>query len=89
MQIRLTLLILSLVYVMLTIIVYFSKKRIISIENKIYEKMLMITPIGLVLEACCNLTAIYNSPEFVTTIVGKSYLIFIMIWLVIFSLYIF
>ncbi len=58
MQIRITLLIVSLIYTMLTSIVYFSKNRIKNRENAVYEKLLSITPIGLLLEIGCNVTAI-------------------------------
>lgn len=60
MQIRITLLIVSFIYTMLTSIVYFSKNRINNSENAVYEKLLSITPIGLLLEIGCNVTAIYK-----------------------------
>ena len=60
MQIRVTLLIISFIYIMLTNIVYFSKSRINNSENAVYEKLLSITPIGLLLELGCNITAIYK-----------------------------
>lgn len=60
MQIRVTLLVISFLYVTLTNIVYFSKSRINNSENAVYEKLLSITPIGLLLEIGCNITAIYK-----------------------------
>ena len=55
MQIRVTLLVISFLYVTLTNIVYFSKSRINNSENAVYEKLLSITPIGLLLEIGCNI----------------------------------
>ena len=88
MQIRITLLIVSFIYTMLTSIVYFSKNRINNSENAVYEKLLSITPIGLLLEIGCNVTAIYKMNELVSSIISRIYLIFILVWLTPFTLYI-
>ncbi len=88
MQIRITLLIVSFIYTMLTSIVYFSKNRINNSENAVYEKLLSITPIGLLLEIGCNVTAIYKMNDLVSSIISRLYLIFILVWLTIFTLYI-
>lgn len=88
MQIRVTLLIISFIYIMLTNIVYFSKSRINNSENAVYEKLLSITPIGLLLEIGCNITAIYKMNNLVSNIMSRLYLVFILIWLVVFTLYI-
>lgn len=88
MQIRITLLIVSFIYTMLTSIVYFSKNRINNSENAVYEKLLSITPIGLLLEIGCNVTAIYKMNELVSSIISRLYLIFILVWLTTFTLYI-
>lgn len=89
MQIRMTLLIVSFIYLMLTNIVYFSKNRISNTENMVYEKLLSITPIGLLLEIGCNITVLYEVNDTISNIVARLYLIFIMVWLSIFTLYIF
>ncbi len=88
MQIRVTLLVISFLYVMLTNIVYFSKIRINNSENAVYEKLLSITPIGLLLEIGCNITAIYKMNYLVSSIISRLYLIFILVWLTTFTLYI-
>lgn len=88
MQIRITLLIVSFIYTMLTSIVYFSKNRINNSENAVYEKLLSITPIGLLLEIGCNVTAIYKMNDLVSSIISRLYLIFILVWLTTFILYI-
>lgn len=88
MKIRITLLIVSFIYTMLTSIVYFSKNRINNSENAVYEKLLSITPIGLLLEIGCNITAIYKMNDLVSSIISRLYLIFILVWLTTFTLYI-
>lgn len=89
MQIRITLLIVSFIYTILTSIVYFSKSRINNTENNIYEKLLSITPIGLLLEIGCNITAMYNMNNLISNMISRLYLVFILTWLVIFTLYTF
>ena len=88
MQVRITLLIVSFLYTVLTNIVYFSKNRINNSENEVYEKLLSITPIGLLLEIGCNITAIYKMNNLVSNIISRLYLVFILVWLVVFTLYI-
>ena len=43
----------SLVYMLLVLIVYFSKNRINNIETNIYGRMLIINAVGLILELFC------------------------------------
>ncbi|HBA37931.1 MAG TPA: hypothetical protein DCY94_04350 [Firmicutes bacterium] len=88
MTVRIAMLIMSAVYVFLVNIVYFSKERVLSVENKIYEKLLTFVPCVLCLEICCNLTAIYFPSTIIAEIVVKSFFISILFWLVLFSLYI-
>jgi len=88
MQIRLAFLILSFIYTILIWCVYYSKKRISNAENKIYEKMLFTTPLGLLLEFGCNMTAIFLPESLVALVVSKLYLVFIIVWLSMFTLYI-
>ena len=89
MEIRIAILIVSFIYTLLAICVYFSKQRINNAENKIYEKLLILAPIGLFLELGCNLTAIFKTPELITNIIGKTYMVYIISWITIFSLYVY
>ncbi len=47
----------SLIYIILLIIVYFSKKRLKTKENQIYEKLLFANFIGLIIEISCMFSA--------------------------------
>ena len=38
-------------------IVYFSKKRIFSYENRVYSALIISNLIGLLIELACNITA--------------------------------
>ena len=88
MQIRITILILTLIYIILITGVYFSKKRIDNVENKIYEKMILLSSLGIVLEFLCNLTVMIDFGYIFTSIIVRLYLIYIICWLTMFSLYI-
>ena len=49
----------SLFYIIMLIVIYFSKKRLLSFENKIYIYMLIANLIGLVLDVSSILTIIH------------------------------
>lgn len=87
MNIRLTTLIVSLLYLTISMIIYFSKVRQKNIDNQIYEKLLIITPIGILLEIGCNLTTMFITSSYLVSLIARAYLIFILAWLTIFSLY--
>ena len=54
MQIGMSFIICSLIYLLLLCTVYFTKKRIKTTETEIYAQLLVLNVIGLVLElACC------------------------------------
>ena len=85
---RLSLNVLSFIYVLLTVLVYYSKQRINSVENRIYRNLLKIMPIGIFLEFWCNMSALYFPDTLGSNILGRLYLVFIVNWVIIFSLYI-
>ena len=89
MMVRIALNILSLIYVCLTMIVYFSKRRLPNVENQIYKKLLLIIPFGVILEGICNLSAIFFPDTLASNIFGRVYLVFIVNWVIIFSTYMF
>ena len=71
-------------------IVYFTKQRINSYENKIYSALIISNLIGLLIELSCNITAmISETPEIVVSLVTKLYLIYLITWIFFFTIYIF
>ncbi len=76
----------------LTICVYFCKKRINTIENKIYSILLVTNFVGLILELGCHLGVINivknNNVLFWETIM-KCYCIYVLTWIIIFNIYVF
>lgn len=80
----------SLIYILLLIIVYFSKKRLNTIENKLYISLAIINAIGLILDigsiyTIMNLDAI----PIINQVITKAYLIYLLTWISIMTLYIF
>ena len=80
----------SLFYSLLINIVYFSSKRLRSIENKIFEKIMLTNFVGVLL-AIGSYFTIKNidSFELLNTFVSKGYIIYLLTWLTLFSVYIF
>lgn len=80
----------SLIYMSLLIVVYFSKKRLDTIENKIFKVLMITNFIGLVIDimsvyTIMNMNKIPNMNAFIT----KLYLAYLLSWIFIFTLYIF
>lgn len=89
MNLSIPLLILSLVYILLIAYLFFSKKKINTIENKLYTFLLFITIIGVLLD----LTGIYchlnlSEKSFFRWIIVKFYMIYLLTFVYLVSIYI-
>ncbi|HPF83150.1 MAG TPA: ATP-binding protein [Bacilli bacterium] len=80
----------SLLYLGFIIVLYFSKERVQNKENKIYKSLMICNLIGLFLHMMCAI-AILNMNKFpiLCEVVTKSYLIYLLSWLTLFTFYIF
>lgn len=80
----------SFVYILLMFFVYFSRKRIKTVENKIYSYLIIINLTGLILEITCTLFRTYL-PELnaVSMILLKLINVYFVIWPLIFAIYIY
>ena len=80
----------SLFYSLLINIVYFSSKRLRSIENKKFEKIMLTNFVGVLL-AIGSYFTIKNIDRFelLNTFVSKGYIVYLLTWLTLFSVYIF
>ena len=88
MVIGLSIIITTFLYLMIVSIVYFSKPRIKSIENKVYSYLLLISVCNLVLEVgCCFFVAHRDSYRLINEIINKMFLLGLLSWLIIFTLY--
>ena len=79
----------SAIYLIVLIIIYFSKKRINSIENKIFSSLIITNLIGVILDLISTSTALYMKDAIWLNIVSKFYLVYLITWLLIFSLYVY
>ena len=78
MIIGITMLIISFVYLLLTSIVYYSKKRIKNIENDIYSYMITTTFIGIVFElGCIFLVPIRQTNYYFNELANRGFLLYI------------
>lgn len=82
--------IISFFYSVLLMIVYFSKDKIKTLENKVYSKLIIINFIGIILELFCTIFAGYAKDYLVFyTILNKLFLVELTIWCSVFSVYVF
>ena len=80
----------SLFYSVLLNIVYFARKRLVTFENKIFEKLMITNLIGVIL-AIGSYFAIVNIDKYpiFNVIVSKGYIVYLLTWITLFSVYIF
>lgn len=77
-------------YSFLLLIVYFSKKRLNTIENKIYSWLIVTNFFGVILAILCYMTTIKAEIFGVfNTFVSKTYIFYLLTWVTLFSVYIF
>lgn len=70
-------------------IIYFSKKRIDSSENRVFSWIIFLNFIGLILELLCNISGILHTiPKTVALLFTKTYFIYLICWISTFSIYI-
>ena len=80
----------SFFYMVMLLIIYFSKKRLITFENKIYIYMMVSNIIGLLLDVFSIYTIINIDKLYVLNyVVSRLYLIYLVFWGTMFTTYIF
>ena len=79
----------ALLFSILLLIVFFSKKKIKSIENNIFLISTMLNTIGLIIEIMLQFTITCNGATSLSTIFGKAYLMYLLLWIIIISIYTF
>ena len=80
----------SLFYIFLLIVVYFSKKRLKSVENRLYILLAITNFLGLLLDIFSVLTIRnMNTHPILNFYISKFYLIYLLTWITFFTIYIF
>lgn len=67
-------------------IVYFSKRRLKNVENKLYQFLVISNLFALLFEYACTFVSL-NYITFFTDLVLKTYLLLLLIWIATFSIY--
>lgn len=80
----------SLFYITLLVAVYFSKRRLDSLENRIFIVLVISNMVGLVLDIASVFTIIHmDTHPFINLLVTKFYLCYLLTWISVMTLYIF
>ena len=80
----------SLIYLFILFIVYISKERINSIENKIFKAIMVSNIFGLIIELGCFITVInMDKIPIINSIVTKLLLVYYLTYILLFTAYVF
>lgn len=80
----------SFFYILLLNIVFFSKKRLKTLENKIYSILIITSLCGVSLALGCYFTIMHTDTiPFINMIVSKALLVYYVVYLILFTLYIY
>ena len=78
----------SIFYSIALIIVFFSKKRLASLENKIFSVMMFTNLVGLVLELMCSFAVVNaDTLSFISLFILKFYLCYVLLFALMFVTY--
>lgn len=78
----------SFCYILLLAIVFFSKKRINTLPNKVYSFLIITSLIGIIIEIILNSYATIYGESLLGFILTKTYLIYLLAWISIFTIYV-
>ena len=81
--------VISLIYIAMLAIVYFSKKRIDSLENKVFSILIMTNIFGLIIDVVSTSLALRHMKGFLLTLSSKIYLVYLLAWILLLTVYIF
>lgn len=81
----------SFIYIFFLVLIFFSRKRLDTIENKIYGALIIANLFGAVLAILCYMTSFYYElfTPFVRMFVSKSFLIYYLAYMLIFTCYVY
>lgn len=81
--------VISLIYIAMLAIVYFSKKRMDSLENKVFSILIMTNIFGLIIDVVSTSLALRHMKGFLLTLSSKIYLVYLLAWILLLTVYIF
>ena len=74
-------LVISFIYLMLVMIIYFQKKKIKTIENKIFSILLVTSLCGIIIDFISVYMAFNDIHNIIFKIVNKVYLVYLLTWI--------
>ena len=75
---------------LLIIILLLKREHIINTETKIYKALVILNFVGLIIEILCTFASlIYNEHRLISDVIYKTYLLYLIVWTEIFTLYIY
>ena len=75
--------------IIIIIIAFFAKPHIKSKETNLYGTLIIANLLGLVLEIACSYACkIYETHFLVSTIILKTYLVYLIVWTALFTTYV-
>lgn len=77
----------SLAYILLLVFIFFSKKCLKTVENKIYSYLIVINLIGVILDILSTYIAIVDVNYPLLNIISKFYLMYLILFLLTFTAY--
>ena len=78
----------SFFYILLLSIVYFTKKRMQNTDNKIFSLLIIVNFIGVISDIISTALAVYKYDSIFLMPISKIYLIYMISWLLLFTIYI-
>ncbi len=89
MDLNISLIIASTIYLSIILFFFFSRKKVNNYETKLYSYLLIIDVISILFEFLCVMSAkLIAGVNLFTYIVGRGFLIAIVFWIIMFTLYI-
>ena len=80
----------SLLYIILLVIVYYSKEKMPTLENKIFKMIMMTSLVGIIIHLFLYMLMIgIGTSNIITILISKLYLVYLITWMILFTLYVF
>ena len=74
-------LVISFIYLVLVMVIYFRKKRIDTLENKIFSILIITSFVGVILDFTSVYMAFSNNHNVLFNIVNRLYLVYLLTWI--------
>ena len=88
-SINLSFLMLSLIYISLLNIIFLKKEHINTFEISIFRKLIILNLFGIILEFGCIYSILFIKEQIIVQIINKLFLIYLVTFVFMFSLYVF